>query len=335
MICRITLVFSLVLLPSLTFAKPPSREESDRQSQVLKQLKESVAGATTDAGKLAAITQVLTDESDVDLRRRIVDIATTAIHGRILEEFLIARPTTEKDAGLRSQAATALGQTGSEDCLAVLAKVAAYDQITSNQIGDIRIRSSARRAAIFALAQLAERFPKLADRAADELRTVPATPDPKDKESLSDARRQALYRITHDETLLQPFFDQLKSDDPKEREKGIVAFRFLKLKKAPPEVVHTLQDPSVEVRSWAALVLGEIGDRNTVAPLVKLAEDSRMERRVRCNAIGALGRMRAENAAELMKKLLSDQDVSTNAAIALYRITGEKTKQFPDGYNAD
>lgn len=38
-----------------------------------------------------------------------------------------------------------------------------------------------------------------------------------------------------------------------------------------------------------------------------------------------------------MRKLLRDENptVQTNAAISLYRITGEKAKQFPAGYNAD
>jgi hypothetical protein len=45
--------------------------------------------------------------------------------------------------------------------------------------------------------------------------------------------------------------------------------------------------------------------------------------------------MRAKSAAELMEKLVSDEDVSASAAVALYRITGKKVKEFPEGYNAD
>jgi hypothetical protein len=38
-----------------------------------------------------------------------------------------------------------------------------------------------------------------------------------------------------------------------------------------------------------------------------------------------------------MRKLLADESeaVQAQAAIALYRLTGEKAKQFPVGYNAD
>ncbi len=206
------------------------------------------------------------------------------------------------------------------------------------QIGDVRVRSSARRAAIFAIAELAERFPKLAEKAAAELRALPDA-GLKDRdhasESLPDARLQALYQVTRDAALLKPFFDQLRSADPKVRERGLTAFRFLKLKKAPAEVVKALQDSSSEVRSWAALVLAEIGDPQTAGPLMAMAADAKVERGLRAGAIHALGRMRAKAAAELMEKLLAEPDLSASAAIALYRITGKKVKEFPEGYRAD
>ena len=70
---------------------------------------------------------------------------------------------------------------------------------------------------------------------------------------------------------------------------------------------------------------------------MKVASDTKDETTVRCNAIFALGRMKTAKAADLMEKLLMDPTplVQTNAAIALYRITGKKVKQFPKGYNAD
>jgi len=47
--------------------------------------------------------------------------------------------------------------------------------------------------------------------------------------------------------------------------------------------------------------------------------------------------MKAAAATELMRKLLADdtEAVHVQAAIALYRLTGDKAKQFPAGYNAD
>ena len=120
-----------------------------------------------------------------------------------------------------------------------------------------------------------------------------------------------------------------------ERERGVIAFRFLKIKKAPPELVKALDDSSDDVRSAAALVLGEIGDSKSAAPLMTMAADAKLARGLRSGAIQALGHMRAAAAADLMEKLLADRDVAANAAIALYRITGKKAQQFPEGYRAD
>jgi HEAT repeat protein len=276
------------------------------------------------------------DERDVNLRRRVLDTATQ-IRGPDLEKFLTNLLTSEEDAGLRSQAATTLGQIGSEKCLTTLARVARSDRTTRVQIGDIVGESSARRAATFAIAELVRRFPKLADEAAGKLRALPAVEDVKDNESLADARAQALYQITRDKALLKPFQERLRSKDAKERERGVIAFQFLGLKEAPAEVVKALKDTNSGVRSWSALVLGRIGDPKTGAALMTIAGDAKEEASVRCNAIFALGHMKVAAAADLMEKLLLDPSpsVQTNAAIALYRITGKKVKEFPKGYRVD
>jgi HEAT repeat protein len=320
----------------LSAAGPVSAEEGRRQTQVLEQLKKALGAETTDAGKFTQIARVMKDERDVNLRRRILETATH-IPGPDLERFLTDLLATEQDAGLRSQAATTLGLLGSEKCLATLARVAAKDPTTTVLIGDIGGRSSARRAATFALAELAARFPKVADDAVAQLRALPAADDAKDNEGLADARLQSLYQITRDDALLKPFYERLKSGDAKERERGVVAFRFLKLKAAPAELVNTLKDGSADVRSWAALVLGEVGDSKTADVLLRVAGDTKEEAGVRCNAIGSLGHMKVAAAAELMEKLLTDPSpaVQANAAVALYRITGKKVKQFPEGYRAD
>ena len=119
------------------------------------------------------------------------------------------------------------------------------------------------------------------------------------------------------------------------RRDGTNAFQFLKLKVAPAELVRALEDDDAGVRSNVALVLGRIGDPKTVEPLMAIAASAKGDRGVRVNAITSLGQMRAPDAADLMQKLLDDPNVSTNAAIALYRITGKKVAQFPAGYNAD
>lgn len=327
-------IVPLLLAPLLCSAKPPSREEFERQTQFIAQLKDSIADEITDAGKFALVTRAMGREPDPNQRSRIVDVAA-GIRGPALEEFLTSLVVKDDDAGLRSQAATLLGRTGSEKCLPVLTKVASSDRTSDLQRGDIRMSSSARRTAIFAVAELVLRFPKLADQAKADLAALPDKYDPKDNESLADARRQALYQISRDESLLAPFFERLKSADAAERERGVVAFRFLKLKKAPPEIVRAIKDENAGVRSWAALVLGEIGDAGTIDTLMATAANAKLDRGLRANAIASLGQMKAMPAADLMEKLLADPDVSVNAAIALYRITGQKVKQFPEGYNTD
>jgi HEAT repeat protein len=329
-------LFLAIVTADLSPAGPMTREESQRQARVLEQLQKALAAETTDAARFTHLTRVMKDERDVNLRRRILDTATR-IRGPDLETFLTNLLTNEEDAGLRSQAATTLGLIGSEKCLTRLAQVARSDRTTRVQIGDIGGQSNARRAATFAIAELVARFPRLADEAAGKLRALPDVEDVKDNESLADARAQALYRITRDNALLEPFQERLKSKDAKERERGVVAFQFLGLKEAPKEVVNALKDTNSGVRSWSALVLGRIGDQKTGAALMTVAGDTKEEVSVRCNAIYALGRMKTAAAAELMEKLLLDPSprVQTNAAITLYRLTGKKVKQFPKGYRDD
>jgi HEAT repeat protein len=334
-----TLAAALLLggaLADLSLAGPITREEARRQAQVLEQLKKALGAETTDAAKFTHIARVMKGERAVNLRSQILDTATQ-IPGPELERFLTNLLASEEDAGLRSRAATTLGRMGSEKCLATLAQVARNDRTTRIQIGDIGGRSSARRAATFAIAELAGRFPKLADDAAGKLRALPVVDDAKDNQGLADARVQALYQITRDNALLKPFYERLKSKDAKERERGVVAFQFLKLKEAPVAIVNALKDTNPGVRSWSALVLGRIGDPKTGAALMTVAGNTKEEASVRCNAIHALGRMKTAAAAELMEKLLTDPSprVQTNAAIALYRLTGKKVKQFPKGYRAD
>ena len=102
-------------------------------------------------------------------------------------------------------------------------------------------------------------------------------------------------------------------------------------------MVAALDDADAGVRSWAALTVGEIGDPKTIPLLTALAGDIKKDVGERCNAIHALGRIKVVAATALMRTLLIDESesVQIQAAIALYRIAGEKVKQFPAGYNAD
>jgi HEAT repeat protein len=326
----------VVLAVGRILAGPPLREEGERREKLTADLKAALAAEATAAGKAAALSRAYKAESNPDVRRVVFEHIPTppdAAIDRFLADVLIG----DADAGIRSLAAKALGTHGTDQCLPALAKAAATDKVTELRVSCVAGKGTARRAATFAIAALAARHPQLADKVAAALRELTPPADPKDPESLADARVQALYQLTRDEKLLAPFLERLRSKDAKVRESGAVACQFFKLKVAPPELVTALSDADASVRSSAALALGEIADPKTVPALMAVAGDPKQDAGVRCNAIHALGRMKAAAATELMRKLLADerQAVQVQGAIALYRLTGEKVKQFPAGYNAD
>jgi len=116
-----------------------------------------------------------------------------------------------------------------------------------------------------------------------------------------------------------------------------MAFRFLKLQTAPAQLVNCLQDVNPRVRCSTMFVLGEISDPNSAESVMTVAGNLKEEPGVRQIAIGFLGRMKTTAATELLEKFLTDPNpgIQTNAAIALYRITGKKAKQFPEGYSTE
>jgi HEAT repeat protein len=315
---------------------PPSRDEGERREKVVADLKAALAAEAAPAGKAAALSRAYRGEPSPDVRRVVFDHLPTPPDAAT-DQFLVEALTGDPDAGLRGLAAKALGTHGTDQCLPALANAAATDKVTEYRTGCMGGTGTARRAATFAVAELAARYPKLAEPAAKALRELAPPADPKDNEALADARAQALYQVTGDDKLLGPFLERLRSKDAKVRESGVVAFRYFKLSVAPKEVVTALGDADAGVRSWAALVLGEIADPKTVNPLMAASGDPKQDAGVRCNAIHSLGRMKAAAATELMRKLLADEKeaVQVQAAIALYRLTGEKVKQFPAGYTAD
>ena len=134
--------------------------------------------------------------------------------GPDLEKFLTNLLSSEEDAGLRSQAATALGHTGSEKCLATLAQVAGNDRTTRIEIGCIGGLSSARRAATFAIAELANRFPRLAPRALTSFASCRSWVVRKRMRAWPMRGVQALYQITHDKALLKAFYSQPRAPTP-------------------------------------------------------------------------------------------------------------------------
>jgi HEAT repeat protein len=330
----VTLATVVALSISSGRAAPIPPEVRQQQQERLLELQKALAQADNPADQLAISQEAMRAEKDPNVRRKLIEIVRKN-GGREWESFLIGVAQDDPDAGIRGEAATLLGNGGTERALDVLLRMARTDPRTGMVMGDIGNAGTARRQAIFALAELARRLPQMKDKAVAGLQALKDLPD--DNESLPDARLQALYQITGDEKLIAPFFERLKSGDPKQRQRGVVAMRFLKLHKAPPLLVTLLKDENTDVRSCTAMVLGEIGDPETVGPLMAVAEDPNVGRGTRCNAVGALGRMKATDAIPLLEKLLHDPDPSIpdNAAVALYRITGKKVAQFPEGYNAD
>ena len=254
---RLAFAAALLLTVPRAWAGPLTAEEGQRRKDVTDGLKKALAAETTVAGKLAVVARVMKDEPSPDVRR-VVLAATLPHPGPELDKFLTDVLTGDPDAGLRSLAATSLGRHGAADCLGALARAAATDRTTDIRVGDIGGQSSARRAATFAVAELAARHPGVAEGAVKHLRALEPAADRKDTEQLADARLQALYQATGDAKLVQPFYDRLKSPDAQVRRDGVVAFRFLKLKTAPPELVAARKDADPEVRSWANLVVDEI-----------------------------------------------------------------------------
>jgi HEAT repeat protein len=317
-------------------AGPPTREEVARRAAVVGQLKTALAAEGSAAEKTETILDLMADEPDPNVRRLVLDAAIQA-KGLDFDALLTKILADDADAGIRSRAATALGGLGSEKCLAALSRAAASDPTTSIQFGDIASKSSARRDAMFAMAALASRHKTLAEKAGAELRGLQIPEGGKDAESLSDARLQSLYQVTREEKLLAPFYERLQSKEAKTRVSGVVAFRFCGLKTVPDELLAAMNDEKPEVRSWAALVVGSIADPKAVPRLVAVAQDPKQELGPRCNAIHSLGRMRAAETLATLRLLLTDEQeaVQAQAAIAVYRITGVKVAQFPEGYNAE
>lgn len=329
----LTLLLALMLSAASGQAEPISPQVHRQQQERLAQLQHAL-GQTSDATEKLALSQkAMSQEEDSDARRQLVEIMRKA-GGHEWEPFLIGVAQRDPDAGLRGLAASLLGQTGTGRAFDVLAQMAKTDLRTPRRVGCIGFESTARREAMFALAELAQRVPELKDNAVAELQRLSDLPQ--DDESLSDVRLQSLYQITHDDKLIDPFIQRLRSDDPKQRVRGVVALRFLKLRNAPALLVPLLKDRDTDVRSWAALVLGEIGDPGTVPSLMTVAEDPHAGD-ARVNAVQSLGLMKSADAVPLLERLLHDPDprIPANAAVAIYRITGKKVSQFPTGYNAE
>jgi uncharacterized protein (UPF0147 family) len=104
----------------------------------------------------------------------------------------------------------------------------------------------------------------------------------------------------------------------------------MNLSHAPSQLVELLmRDPSVNVRASVAFALSVIKDRDTIPQLIRFASDKSQNIYGRRNAVGALGDMRAVEAAEILDRLAEDEDVAYFAAKAWSQITRTRHQKLP------
>jgi HEAT repeat protein len=321
-----TVLITMATWSTLLWAGPPSAEESARRKAEIEQIQESLAKYATTSDRMKYLEAELASTEDTFVREKIVDLAVR-VGGDELETMLIRLVRGDPDVRIRIVAVEKLARYGTSLSIRPLLDCAEKDPTGRYEAGCAVGRTNARRNAYFALAEIGFRIPLERKRIAAAVRKIPVAPD-----ELADVKIQTLYILTGNKGLLTPFFTRLKSPDPKIRVDGVVAFRFLKLRAAPRELTALIRDKSQEVRSWVALVLGEIGDPRTVPLLIEVARDNKMDRNTRCNAIYSLGRMRARDAEPVLRQLLLDDEFKVNAAISISQITGKRHPLIPKGY---
>jgi HEAT repeat protein len=321
---------ALCLLHSAPLTAEPYPDQAASVSGAqIEEICASLIGYSTKSAKLRFLERALAQAQNPNVRGAIVALAEQ-VGGSELEDLLIHVIEHDPDVGIRLSAVAKLARYGTARSVQPLLTCAQKDPTGEHRAGCIVSRMTARREAYFALAELGLRLPSERKRIADAIRKLPVT-----SEDLHDPKIQALYILTGDNRLLRPFFERLRSPNPQIRVVGLVTFRFLKLKRAPKEVTQLIHDPDQNVRSWVALILGEIGDPGTIPMLMDAAKDRKKDRGTRCNAIYSLGRMCVTNAEALLKELLSDEDVKVSAAVALSQITGQRHPLVPHGYRLD
>jgi len=311
---------------TVLWAKLPSVEESARRKARVEQIRESLEKYATSSERMRYLERELAGIEDTYVREKIVDLVVS-VGGDELEAMLIRLVQDDPNVRIRIVAVEKLSQYGTSLSIQPLLNCAERDPTGRYEIGCTVGRRNARRNAYFALSEIGLRIPLERQRIVAAVRKIPVVPD-----ELADVKIQTLYILTGNNDLLTPFFKRLESPDPKMRVDGVVAFRFLKLRTAPKELTALIHDKSKEVRAWVALVLGEIGDPQTVPLLIEVAKDNRMDRNTRCNAIYSLGRMQARDAESALRELLSDDEVQVNAAISISQITGKRHPLVPKGY---
>jgi HEAT repeat protein len=140
----------------------------------------------------------------------------------------------------------------------------------------------------------------------DDLRAVPellaalqTDPDP-------DTRMSAAHSlgVLGDHRAVDPLLAKLadRTEDPRVRGFVAEALTGPQERRAVPFLIAVLDDPSVEVRFWAAFALGELGDSTALGALERLAQTDDAVvpgwRSVKDEAAAAIERIRAIKACQ-------------------------------------
>jgi len=315
-------------LATAAHARPPvPPEQYERMTAEIESIREQVDGRADKAAKHELLKRAFAEARGSRVRVACLTMAAEVGADRL--ESLLLDATSNHDVMARLKAVNLLGSHGSPAAIDRLLEITATPGMIDRS-RRLPSTSVVQRAAYFALAEIGLRHEDAKAQLVGKLKAQEVI-----NAVLEDPKTQSLYILTRDERLIEPFFERLKSEDPHTRQRGVTAFRLLKLTEAPAPLVAMMDDPSADVRSWAALTLGEIGDPATADRLIRAAKDEDEGRYVRANAIDALGRMRVERAEPLLRSMLEEEFYQAVAAIALSRITGERHPLVPEGYALD
>lgn len=325
------LIASLLAAGASSARKPLSAKEHAEIQTRIDNVRQALKVPNEPAAQRKILEKALAKEDIHEARRGLVPLVTQ-LAATEQEPFLIGILSKKTQRDVWDLSVTRLNTQGTPKAIRELLRCSTAVPEKDLRWPTARSVILAHREAIFALAEIGQRHPAARKEIVEALSALKAS-----EPVMSDPRRQALYLLTKDRSYLKPFFKRLKSSDPEVRRDGVVAFRFLKLTVPPVEIVRALEDPNVRVRSWSALVLGEIGDPDSVEVLLRSAENEKEERSVRANAIAAIGRIgpAAREAVPHLKKFIPNEDLNVNAAIALSRITGVRHRLVPEGYSID
>ena len=239
------------------------------------------------------------DDSDANVRSSAARALGEIGSDRAIEP-LIAR-LDDSDANVRSSAARALGEIGSDRAIELL--IARLDD------SDANVRSSAARA----LGEIGS------DRAIEPLI---ARLDDSDANVRSSAAR-ALGEIGSDRAI-EPLIARLDDSDANVRSSAAMALSEIKSDRAIEPLIARLNDSDADVRSSAAMALSEIKSDRAIEPLIARLDDP--EWLTRFYAARALGEIGSDRAIELLIARLnnSDANVRSSAAEALGEIGSDR-----------